>query len=90
MEVIMFSTAIRHILSTLAAATLVSAVAAGPASAQGRFWDYYPLERSELFSNQAGRAAESSSRLAAKKPSQRSRPISGPGVQKELSLSDDQ
>jgi hypothetical protein len=89
MEVSMIRTASRLILSALAAATLVSAVATGPASAQG--WDYGNRMRGSLFPPvQADGAAESPNGLAAKKHSQRSRSISGAGVQKELSLSDDQ
>jgi len=90
MEVAMTRTAIRSTLSANAALALVSAFAAAPTSAQGGYWDYYPLERGELFSNQAGRAAEGPKGFAAKGRSQRSKSISGPDVQKELSLTDEQ
>ena len=84
----MIRTATRLFLSALAAATLVSAVATGPASAQG--WDYGNRMRGSLFPPAQTAAAESPNGLAAKKHSQRSRSISGPGVQKELSLTDEQ
>jgi hypothetical protein len=84
----MIRTTLRLILSALAAATLVSVVATGPASADG--WDYSHRMRGSLFPPvQAGGAAESPNGLAAKKHSQRSRLTPG-SVQKELSLSDDQ
>jgi hypothetical protein len=80
---------IRLILSILAAATLVSAVATGPASAQGG-WDYGNRMRGSVFSPaQTGAAAESPTGLTAKNHSQRSRLTPG-SVQKELSLSDEQ
>lgn len=86
----MTHTAIRHMLSALAAIALVFALAGSPVSAQGR-WDHNLGPRGHLFfPNQAGSAATPSQGLAAKKHSQRSKSISGPGVQKELSLSDDQ
>jgi hypothetical protein len=81
--------AIRSTLSALAALALVSAFEAAPASAQGGYWDHYPVESGQLFSNQAGRAAQPKG-LAAKKHSQRSRSISDPDVRKGLSLSDEQ
>jgi hypothetical protein len=94
MEVAMTRTAIRYTLSALAAAALLSAFAGSPASAQGGHWDHYPAESGQLFSNQAGAAQpkglQASKGLAAKKHSQRSKSISDPGVQKELSLSDEQ
>ena len=84
----MIRTATRLILSALAAATLVSAVATGPASAQG--WDYGNRMRGNLFPPaQTGAAPESPNGLAAKKHSQRSRLTPG-SVQKELSITDDQ
>ena len=85
----MTRTALRHMLSALAAVALVSAFANSPASAQG--WDHGNGIRGTLFPPvQAGGAAEGSNGLAAKKHSQRSKSISDPGVQKELSLSDEQ
>jgi hypothetical protein len=87
MEVVMVRTAIRLILSALAAATLVSVVATGPASAQG--WDYGNRMRGSLFPPVQSGAAESPNGLAAKNHSRRSRLTPG-SVQKELSLSDDQ
>jgi hypothetical protein len=89
MEVAMTRKPIRHTLSVLAALALVSAFAAAPASAQGGYWDHYPLESGQLFSNQAGGAAQPKG-LAAKKHSQGSRSIFGSDVQKALSLSDEQ
>ncbi|HEX9752452.1 MAG TPA: hypothetical protein VGA46_03250 [Methyloceanibacter sp.] len=82
-------TTIRSTLSAIAALALVSAFEAAPASAQGGYWDHYPLESGQLFSNQAGGAAQPKG-LAAKKHSQRSRSIFGSDVRKELSLTDDQ
>jgi len=79
-----------HTLSALAAVAFVPVFAGGPVAAQGR-WDHNAGPRGNLFvPNPAGSAATQSNGLAAKKQSQRSRPISDPGVQKELSLSDDQ
>jgi hypothetical protein len=88
MEAVMVRTAFRLILSVLAAATLVSVVAAGPASAQGH-WDYGNRMRGSLFPPAQNGAAERPNGLAAKNHSQRSRLTPG-SVQKELSLSDDQ
>jgi hypothetical protein len=83
----MIRTAIHLILSALAAATLVSVVATGPASAQG--WDYGNRMRGSLFPPaQSGAAAEGPNGLSAKNHSH-SRLTPG-SVQKELSLSDDQ
>ena len=87
--------AIRSTLSALAALALVSAFEAAPASAQGGYWDHYPVESGQLFSNQAGRQRSRRSfkppkELAAKKHSQGSKSISDPGVRKELSLTDEQ
>jgi hypothetical protein len=94
----MIHTAARLILSVLAAATLVSVVAAGPASAQG--WDYGNRMRGSLFP--PGQAAKNGPQTthyqfrwfqdygAGASQPRRSRTISGPGVQKGLSLSDEQ
>jgi hypothetical protein len=85
----MIRTVLRHALSAVAAIALVSALVAGPASAQG--WDYGNTIRGTLFPpGQAGRAAEAPERLTAKKHSQRSRSISDPGVQKALTITDEQ
>jgi hypothetical protein len=83
----MIRTAIRLILSALAAATLVSAVATGAASAQG--WDYGNRMRGSLFPPAQAVGAEVPNGLGAKKHSRRSRLTPG-SVQKELSLSDEQ
>ena len=83
----MIRTAIRLILSALAAATLVSVVAIGPASAQG--WDYGNGIRGSLFPPAQTGGAKGPDGLAAKNHSQRSRLTPG-SVQKELSLSDEQ
>jgi hypothetical protein len=77
----MIRTTLRHIAAALAAATLVSVVATGPASAQG--WDHGNRMRGSLFPpGQTGGATESPNGLAAKKHSQRSRLTPG-SVQKE-------
>jgi hypothetical protein len=84
----MIRTATHLILSALAAATLVSVVATGPASAQG--WDYGNRMRGSLFPPaQTGGEAESPNGLGAKNHSQRSRLTPG-SVQKELSITDEQ
>ncbi len=85
----MTRTVIRHTLSALAAFALVFSMASDPASAQG--WDYGNTIRGTLFPPaQAERAAEAPEQLAPKKHSQRSKSISDPGVQKALSLTDEQ
>jgi hypothetical protein len=98
----MILTAIRHTLSALAAVVLVSALASSPASTQG-LWDHKMGPRGNLFSsNQGGQAGStqsptpSMSRPSSAKPAltnknrQRSKSLSEPGVQKELSLTDEQ
>ena len=97
----MTRTAIRHTLSALAAVALVSAVATSPAATQG-LWDHEVGPRGNLFSpNQAGQVSPQSPTPSMSRPSsakppltnknrQRSKSLSRPGVQKELSLTDEQ
>ena len=89
----MIRTAFHLILSAFAAATLVSIVATGPASAQG--WDYGNRMRGALFP--PGRAGTTHYQFrwfqdygAAASQPRRSKTISDPGVRKGLSLSDEQ
>jgi hypothetical protein len=89
----MTRTALRHTLSAIATAALLSASAGNPASAQGR-WDHKTGPRGNLFTpNQTGQDSPaqsqtpSMSRATSDKNRERSK---SPDVQKDLSLTDDQ
>jgi hypothetical protein len=100
MEVAMTPKALRHTLSAVATAALLSGFAGNPASTQG-IWDHSTGPRGMLFTpNQGGQGSPaqsqtpSMSRPSSAKPilknRNRQRSLSESGVQKGLSLTDDQ